>query len=147
MRSETFAPDPGACRPLASVLCAVHGLGALVPWLAGCSPPLAAGLSLLCLASLTWTLTGVPGSRRCPIVALACGAAGWQALLPDGRWASAWPSGATRVLPGLVVCRLRAGDRRVEWWVPRAALPAVQFRRLKVALRAAGREGLARIGG
>lgn len=144
MPSWQFVAEPRACRRLAWLVGAVHGLAALVPWAAGCQAWLAAVLSLACLAALRWTLAGLPGPR-CRVQGLERLPAGWCARLRAGGWVPVEVTAATRVLPGLVVCGLRVGGRWYEWWVPRAALPADAFRRLKVALRTDAPGGLARI--
>ena len=122
-----------------------HGLAAAVPWAAGCSTPVALALSVACLATLPWALSGVPGPG-CRVRGLRRVPAGWQARLQDGRWVPAEVTVATRVLPGLVVCGLKVAGHRIGWWVPRRSLPAAQFRRLKVAMRTGAPAGLARIG-
>lgn len=126
-------------------MCAGHGLAAIAPWVAGCSAWLAAVLSSACLAALPGALSGLAGPR-CRVRGLRSVPAGFRARLADGRWVAAEITAASRVLPGLVVCGLRAEGRRLEWWVPRDSLPAAQFRRLKVAVRTAAPGGLARIG-
>jgi hypothetical protein len=109
-------------------------LAALAPWLAGCSPALAAALSVTGLLALQTTLAAVPG-KHCVLRSLSCQDGEWSVTMSDGRCAAAEIDGATRVFASLVVCRLRAGGRRFDWWLPAYAIPAGDFRRLKVAMR------------
>ncbi len=145
MPSWQFVAEPRACRSYARLVWAGHCVAAVAPWAAGCPAWLASVLSAACLATLPGALAGLAGPQ-CGIKALAWPSAGFRARLRDGRWAAAEVTAASRVLPGLVVCGLRVEGRRFEWWVPRAALPADQFRRLKVAVRTVAVGGLARIG-
>ena len=130
---------------MARLLWAVHCLAAATPWLAGCSTWLACVLSAVCLAALPWALSSLPGPH-CRVQELRRLPAGWRARRPDGSWVPVQVTAATRVLPGLVVCGLIVEGRSREWWVPRGALPAAEFRRLKVALRTGAPGGLDRIG-
>lgn len=145
MPSWQFVAEPRACRPYALLTWAGHCLVAAAPWMAGCAVWLATVLSIACLAALPGALRGLPGPH-CRVRGLGSLPAGYRVRLADGRWVPADIAAASRVLPGLVVCRLRAEGRRLEWWVPRESLPAAQFRRLKVAVRTAAPGGLARIG-
>ena len=126
--------EPGSCQALAALVVALHAGAALVPWAAGCTPWLGALLSASCLAALPAALRAVPG-RGCPLRGLRHADGTWVARLAGGRETAAGVAAGTRVLPGIAFCRVSVGDRTRDWWVPRYALPATEFRRLKVALR------------
>jgi hypothetical protein len=111
---------------------------ALAPCLAGCGLPLSLALGSACLATLPGALRAVPG-RHCPLRSLSFDGGGWSARFLDGPRRPARVEAATRVLPGLALCRLTIDDRPFDLWIPRRALPAAEFRRLKVALRCCSR--------
>ncbi len=130
--------EPGRCRALEAITCVVFASGMLVPWLAGVRPTTAALLAACALAGLHTALASLPG----PLAALRrleAGSRGWVAILRDGRSVPADLLPGTRVLPWVVLCRLKIGGRRIGWSVPQYALPAEDFRRLKGALRASTR--------
>ena len=126
--------EPGPCQALAALVAALHAVAALVPWTAGCTPWLAAMLSASCLAALPGALRAVPG-RGCPLRGLRYADGAWVARLAGGREAAARVAAGTRVARGIALCRVSVGGRTHDWWVPGYALPASEFRRLKVALR------------
>lgn len=134
MSSWNVRVEPAPCVGLGRLAGVLHLGAALAPWAAGCTPLLAAALSAACLVTLPATLAALPG-RRCAIRALACLDGAWTALLSDGRDVAVEVDGATRVFAGLVVCRLAAGNRHYDWWLPGYAIPAGDFRRFKVAVR------------
>jgi len=134
MSSWQARVEPSPCRALAWQLAAAHLAVAAAPWAAGCGPVLALVLTAVSLLALPATLSAIPGSR-CPIRALRLAGGEWSASLRHGAEATAQVNAATRVFPAIVVCRLEVGGRRLDWWIPRYALPADEFRRLKVALR------------
>jgi hypothetical protein len=134
MSSWNVRAEPAPCRGLGRLAVGLHLGAALVPWLAGCSPWLAVALSAACLLALPTMRAALPG-RHCAVSSLGYRDGQWLARLADGRQVQADIGGATRVFSGLVVCRLNAANRRYDWWLPRYAVPAGDFRRLKVALR------------
>jgi len=135
MNSWNFHAELAACPRLAAALAAVHLAAALIPWLAGVEPVPAAGLALLSLAALPATLRTVPGGR-CRFTAVACGSDGLALRLGDGRDVTVGLRSSSRVLPGCVLLQVDLGSRRRLLWIPRAALDAGAFRRLKVAVHA-----------
>jgi hypothetical protein len=134
MRSWSVRAEPAPCRGLVRLAWTGHGLAAVAPWLAGCTPLLALALSAACLLSLPATLVALPG-RYCTLRALRFQDGEWSLTLADGRQVAARLDGATRVFEGLLACRFQAGGRRYDWLLPRYAIPATEFRRLKVAMR------------
>jgi hypothetical protein len=118
---------------MAVLLLAAAGL----PWLGGVPATPAILLGLLAAAALPAAWRGVPGPW-CAVRGLG-GGPDQLLLLPDGGPAT--PRRATRVLPGLVLLAVETRGRRRTLWIPRSAMPAGDFRRLKVALRA-GRGGV-----
>jgi hypothetical protein len=139
MSTWDVCAEPADCRGLAGTVIALHAGVAVLPWVADCNPWLAALLAGSCLAALPAALRAVPG-RRCPLQGLRYTGGLWLARLADGGEAVAGVAAGTRVLPGLVFCRLSVGGRVRDWWVPRYALTASDFRRFKVALRCGRRE-------
>jgi hypothetical protein len=129
-----------ACPALAALVTAVHGGFAALPWLAGCDAWLAAALSVASLATLPGTLRSVPG-WRCPVVALRFSDGDWTVTTAGGGWQAASVCASSRVFPGAALCRLRVAGQMLDLWVPRHALAAADFRRLKVALRAGHEAG------
>jgi len=119
--------------------CTVFAGAILVPWLGGVEPLAAAVLAGCALAGFRAALATLPGPGA-TLRRLEAGRRGWVAVLRDGRSVPATVLAGTRVLPGIALCRLAIDGRRVGWSVPRYAVPAGEFRRLKGALRAsAGR--------
>lgn len=135
MSSWYFHADLAACPRLAAALVAVHLAAALIPWLAGVEPVPAAVLAALSLGGLPATLRTVPGGR-CGITAVAAGSDGLALRLVDGRDLTVGLRSSSRVLPGCVLLQVDLESRRQLLWVPRGALEAQAFRRLKVAVRA-----------
>ena len=134
--------EPGDCSALAGVVALVHAAVALVPWVAGCEAAGAVVLSVVCLGALPGALRAVPG-RRCPLQALHHADRAWTATLRGGTTQPASVAPSTRVLPGIVLCRLRVHGQMLDFWLPRYAFPAGDFRRLKVALRCGQAAGAA----
>jgi hypothetical protein len=143
MSSWNFHADLVARPRLAAALAAVHVAVALIPWLAGVEPAPAAVLAALSLCGLPATLRTVPGDR-CGITAVAAGSDGLALRLADGRDLPVRLRSSSRVLPGCVLLQLDLESRRRLLWIPRGALEAQAFRRLKVAVRAGlgGTQGL-----
>ena len=126
--------DPVACPGLAGLVTGLHVAVAIAPWAAGCGPLLSIVLGSASLAGLPGALRAVPG-RRCPLRSLTFEGGCWSARLAGGEERPASVEATTRVLPGMLFCRVSVGGRRFDWWVPRHALATTEFRRLKVAMR------------
>jgi hypothetical protein len=138
MNSWNVRAEPAPCRGLIRLAWAGHVAAALAPWVAGCTPAVAAALTATCLLALRITLAALPGPH-CRLRALCCQDGEWSLLMSDGRHGPAQVDRATRVFTSLVVCRLVAGGRRFDWWLPAYAISAAEFRRLKVAMRCISR--------
>ena len=137
MTSFAIEIEPVADPRLAAILLLGHAGAAAGPWIAHCPPWLAAPASSLALAGLWASLSRVPGTH-CPLRAIACDAGGWRARLAGGGdWVPAVPTRAARAYAGLVLVEVLAGGRKCGWLLPRAALPAGAFRRLKALIRLA----------
>lgn len=134
MSAWDFTAEPTDCQGLAGLVVTLHVAVAVAPWVAGCEPWLAVGLSVLCLAVLPVTLRGIPG-RNSRVRGLRRRASRWTVRLADGAEQAAVPLATARVLPGMVFCRMAVAGQMLDWWVPRYAMPADDFRRFKVALR------------
>ncbi len=135
MTSFAIAIEPEAQPRLASVLSLTHAVAAAGPWIAHCPPALAAGLSLLALAGLLPSLARVPGPH-CRLQAVRRDAGGWRVrLLGQDGYLAATLGPATRATAALIVLEVVAGGRRFGWLLPREALPADEFRRLKALIR------------
>jgi len=130
--------EPARCRALEAITRVIFASGMLVPSLAGTRPATAAVLAACALAGLRAASASLPGPRAA-LRRLEAGRRGWVAILQDGRSVPAGVLPGTRVLPRIILCRLEIDGRRVGWSVPRKALPAEEFRRLKGALRASTR--------
>jgi hypothetical protein len=135
MSCWNFHAELAACPGLAATLAAVHVAAALIPWLAGVEPVPAAVLAAVSLGGLPATLRAVPGGR-CGISAVAAGSDGLALRLADGRDVTVDLHASSRVLPGCVLLRVELQSRLQLLWIPRGALEAQAFRRLKVAVRA-----------
>lgn len=135
MTSFAIAIEPAAQPRFAALLVLTHGFAAAAPWLARCPPLFAAGLSLLALAGLLSSLARVPGPH-CLLRGLRQDAGGCQVRLPgqDG-YLPATVGPGTRALAGFVVLEVIADGRRLGWLLPRGALQACEFRRLKALIR------------
>lgn len=140
MNCWRVAAEPSPCPALGWGAGGVHLAVAAAPWVAGCQAWLALLLTGLALAGLPGVLAAVPG-RLCPLRRLDCDDGGWTVRLGDGPAVAAEVVAGTRVMSGLVVCRLVAAGRHLEWWIPAYALSTDDFRRLKVALRCRGPAG------
>ncbi|MCU0977082.1 MAG: hypothetical protein MUC71_12355 [Steroidobacteraceae bacterium] len=127
-----FRSELASCPGLAAGLAISCLAAAALPWIAGVPLGPALLLSALALAPLPAALRSVPG-RGCAFTAVAHGSGGLS-LPPATGTLRVLPS--TRVFPELVLLRAELDGRRQVLWIPRAALPPADFRRLKVALRA-----------
>lgn len=127
--------EPAAGPRLAALLLLVHGFAAASPWIARCPTLIAAALSLLALAGLGFSLARVPGPH-CALQGLAFDAGGCRVWLQrGGRSLPATLTGGTRAYAACIVLDLVADGRRLGWLLPRGALPAAEFRRLKALIR------------
>jgi hypothetical protein len=134
MSSWSVRAEPAPCPGLVRLAWAGHLAVALAPWLAGCGAVVAICLSATCLLALRFTLAAVPG-RYCRLRALCCRDGEWSVVMADGVRVAVRIQPATRVFAGLIACRLLAGGRRFDWWLPAYAFSEGDFRRLKVAIR------------
>lgn len=129
--------EPAACPGFAGALVLLHAALAVLPWAAGCTPTLAAALAAVALGTLPHTLAAVPGQRS-RLKSIAGDGRAWRVRGAGGMWQAAELRRGCRVLGPIVLLELAVAGRRLDWWVPRYALPADDFRRLKVAALAAG---------
>jgi len=125
---------PAACPGITLVVGLAHGAAALAPWVAGCQPLVAAGLSAVTLLAWPAAFRAVPGPGA-RLSRLRLAGRRWLATLPDGveRPAEVLPGG--RVLASFVFCQVAVAGQKLDWWLPAYAVPAAEFRRFKVALR------------
>ena len=129
------AIEPAAQPRLAALLLLTHLFAAASPWFARCPPLLATLLSLLALAGLPASLTRVPGPH-CALRSLALDARRCSVRLRRQDAALAAELGPrTRATAACILLDLAAGGRRFGWLLPRSALPAADFRRLKALIR------------
>ena len=135
MRSFAFVIEPAADARLAASLLLLRGAIAALPWLTRCPAPLALALCALALVGLAHNVGRVPG-RHCRLQAVAAGPGGWRVRMAgESVWRAATFDPASRVFAGWVLLELRAGGLRLGWLLPRRALPAPEFRRLKARAR------------
>lgn len=134
MKSFAFVIEPAAQPRLASGLLLLHAAVAALPWFTRCPPPLALVLGGLALLGLARNLGRVPG-RHCRLRAVAADSGGWRVCLAgETSWQAAILCPASRVQAGGVLLELQSGRRRLGWLLPRRALPAAVFRRLKARI-------------
>jgi len=135
MTSFAIAIEPDPQPRLAAVVLLTHGFAAVGPWIAHCPPLLAAGLSLVALAGLVSTLARVPGPH-CRLQGLRQDADGCRVrfLGQDGFRPGTLGPG-TRAAAAFIVLEVVADGTQLGWLLPRAALPAADFRRLKALIR------------
>lgn len=137
MRCWPLTAEPRACAAWLVGAVALHLAAAAVPWAAGCSAAWAAALSLLALAGLPATLASIPGGfARIRVLRLERGRLTVQ--LRDGRELEAAMSASSLALRHAVLLRLAWEGGAGSWWLPRAAVPAPVFRRLKAVVRLGG---------
>lgn len=135
MTSFALAVEPAASPRLAAIACLVHLAAAASPWLARVASPLAATLSLIAIVAFAWTLSRIPG-RHAALAACKFGRQGWRFRLRGSTvWLPAQLAPASRAYASMVLLELSAGGSRYGWLLPRAAVPAGQFRRLKARIR------------
>lgn len=137
MTSFAVEIEPLPQPRLAAAALLLHLAAAALPWITRCPPWLAVPLSLLAVAGLAATLARVPG-RHCRLQRVSFRDDTWRVRLAgDEREEAARLGPRTRVYAGLIVLDLLTGPRRVGWLLPRPALDAAEFRRLKARLRLA----------
>ena len=135
MKSFAFAIEPAAQPRLAAGLLLLHVAIAASPWFTRCPPPLALALSAITATGLARMIGRVPG-RHCRLQAAAADRGGWRVRIAgEARWRAATLSPESRALADGVLLELRTGGRRLGWLLPRRALPAAEFRRLKARIR------------
>ncbi|MEW6727767.1 MAG: protein YgfX [Pseudomonadota bacterium] len=118
---------------LVTTILLIHGLGVLALWLSALPGPAAFGLSLALAASAVLTLRGM-----LPVRELQWGdGATWRLILANGQVRRALLDvQACRSLPWWVSLAFRLEDGgRLHVPLPRDALSADDFRRLRVRLR------------
>lgn len=135
MTSFALAIEPAAQPRLAAVLLLTHAFAAASPWIAHCPPLLAACLSLLALAGLLSSLARVPGPH-CSLQGLRHDADGCRVRFrgQDG-FLPGTLGPRTQATAAFIVLEILADGRRHGWLLPRGALPAGEFRRMKALIR------------
>jgi hypothetical protein len=135
MTSFAFVIEPGSQPRLAAWLLFLHGAVALCPWLARCPAPLAAALTMIAMVGFGLNLARVPG-RHCRLQAMAMDGIRCRVrLLGAANWQPASLGAGTRAYRDCVLLDLRVAGRRAGWLLPRGAVSADSFRRLKARVR------------
>ena len=135
MKSFAFVIEPAPQPRLAGGLLLLHGAVAAMPWLTRCPPPLALALGALAVIGFARCIGQVPG-RHCRLQAVAADPGGWRVRIAGvAGWQAATPGPASRALTHGVLLVLLSGGRRLGWLLPRQALPAAEFRRLRARIR------------
>jgi hypothetical protein len=135
MTSFALVIEPARQPRLAAWLLFLHAAAALWPWLARCPPPLAAALTVVAFAGFCLNLAWVPG-RHCRLRAVAMDGSGCRAQFAgEAAWFPAALGAGTRAYRDCVLLDLRVAGRRAGWLLPRSAVPAESFRRLKARVR------------
>lgn len=134
MRSWPLVIEPSGCPGWQWLAIGLHLVAAAVPWLAGCTPPLAAVLMFAALAGLPASLRAIPG-RLAGVRRLTVETAAVTLTLRGGREVPASVQGSSQAWRDAVLLRLSWPGGAAAWWVPRAAVDPGQFRRLKAAVR------------
>lgn len=135
MRSFAFVIEPGSQPRLAAWLLLLHAAMALLPWLARCPTTLAWALTALVALGFCLNLGQVPG-RHCRLQALSMEESRCRVRLTgEVTWQTAALGAGTRAYRDCVLLDLRLSGRRVGWLLPRGAVPADSFRRLKARVR------------
>lgn len=122
------------CPALAGVVVLLHVAAAAAPWFAGCESWLSLLLSCGCAAALPGALRAVPGPR-CPIRRLGHADDVLTVTLAGGQRHAATVAASSRVLPDIAFCRLEVSGQMLDLWIPRYAMTAADYRRLKVGVR------------
>jgi hypothetical protein len=135
MTSFAVAIEPAAAPRFAAAALAVHVAAAAGPWIAHVPAPYAFPLSLLALASLTWTLATLPGAHH-RLAALELDGTGCRVRLRDsGAWVPAELGARSRAYPAAVLVDVRAAGWRYAWVLGHGSVPADPLRRLKARIR------------
>ena len=135
MTSFALAIEPAAQPRLAAWLALLHAAVSLAPWVARCPAPLAVTLTVLALAGFWSSIAWVPG-RHCDLRAVALDGSGCRVRLAgETAWRAAAFGAGTRAYPDCVLLDVRVAGHRVGWLLPRGAVPAAAFRRLKARIR------------
>lgn len=135
MTSFAVEIEPSAQPRLAALALMAHLFAAAGPWLMRCPPLLATILSLAAMAGAVATIARIPGPH-CRLQRLAADGSGWRGqLAPGADFLPAVLGPGTRAYAALVVVELQVGGRRLGWLLPRGAVPAADFRRLKALIR------------
>jgi hypothetical protein len=140
MKSWQIVADLRPARGPAAALVTLHVMAAALPWACRVEPGTATALSLAALLLLRMSWRRLPvwgGLRGLALDAGSCAcrdASGWWPARIEPR---------SRVWPGLVLLCLSTAAGRMEVLLVRASLEPVDFRRLKVLVRArTGRRGV-----
>lgn len=135
MTSFAVAIEPAAQPRLAAAAFLAHLFAAASPWLARCPAVLAVSLTALAIAGFIATLGRIPG-RHCTLAALALDDRGCRVRFAgQDAFEPATIGSGTRAHAALAIIEVRVGGRRLGWLLPRGALPAADFRRLKARIR------------
>jgi hypothetical protein len=134
MNSWRVDADLEDCPALAALVVLLHVAVAAAPWFAGCEAWLGLLLSSGCAAALPGALRAVPGPR-CPIRRLGHADGVLTVTLACGERCPATVVAASRVLADIAFCRLEVTGQMLDLWIPRYAMTAADYRRLKVGIR------------
>ena len=125
------------CPAVAALVVLLHVAVAAAPWFAGCETWLSLVLSSGCAAALPGALRAVPGPL-CPIRGLGHADGVLTVTLAGGQRHPATVLASSRVLPDIAFCRLEVTGQMLDLWIPRYAMTAADYRRLKVGIRCPG---------
>lgn len=135
MTSFAFVIEPAPQPRLAAGLLLLHAAIAALPWFTRCPPLLALTLSALAAYGFARLIAQVPGRHGC-LEAAAADPGGWRVRIAgEPGWHAATLGRASRVFAGGALLELRTGGRCLGWLLPRRALPATEFRRLRARIR------------
>ena len=137
MSSWRVDVDLEDCPALAGLVVLLHVAAAAAPWFAGCETWLSLALSCGCAAALPGALRAVPGPR-CPIRRLGHADGVLTVTLAGGDRRPATVAASSRVLADIAFCRLEVTGQKLDLWIPRYAMTAADYRRLKVGIRCQG---------
>ncbi|HEU4516103.1 MAG TPA: hypothetical protein VFR77_02270 [Steroidobacteraceae bacterium] len=135
MTSFAVALEPVAAPRLACTALVVHLAVSASPWFAGVPGWLAAILAVCALAGLASSLAAVPGPHH-RLAALRIDGADCRIRRRGSEhWQPATLGPGSRAFADLLYLDIRAGGGRLAWLLPRSAVPAGDFRRLKARVR------------